>query len=389
MQQSSLGLQARKGGRSRERRQDVEGGRQDVVALGELDRAGEHVRTIAVEAEDEAAVDHDAGLVETPAGIGVVGHGIHGLVLPTHVLRRQRLEADEEAAATGRVGLVEVARSARHIERAGGLPEEARAAQHREERAGVLPVGQEVIVEEEDEPIIDLGQFPLERRQRPGLVVVPAPEAGLVAEVAGVRATARGHHGVADQVATRVHQVAARQRHQGRRTGATPLVEAPQAPTLEVRQDLAPGCLGRPQTNRIRMRCRLVGQRRRVDAAQNHPGTTRPPVGRQLVGPRRRRDVGLDPDQVHMPADLAGLDVLIAHDDVVVLAWRQPGQRQQTQRRETRVLDQSVGPVVGLLQGGQDQQQRPAHDTPPCLLRCSVLCGAELKGARTKGDPVQ
>ena len=53
--------------------QYVERSRQDLIPDREFDRAIKDVGTVAVEAEYEAPVDHDAGLMETAARLGVVG----------------------------------------------------------------------------------------------------------------------------------------------------------------------------------------------------------------------------------------------------------------------------------------------------------------------------
>ena len=122
----------------------MEGGGEDLGFDGEFDGALEDVGAIAIEAEDETAVDHDAGIVEAAAGLEVVGRGIDGLVVAAHVLGGDRFEADEETAAAGFVGFVEVAWVAGDIEGGGGLPDDAGATQEVEQGVGVLAIGEEL-----------------------------------------------------------------------------------------------------------------------------------------------------------------------------------------------------------------------------------------------------
>ena len=58
---------------------------------------------IVVHPEDEAAVDHDAEVVQTPGDGGVVAPEVLALVALDEIARGKRLEADEQAAQVQRL----------------------------------------------------------------------------------------------------------------------------------------------------------------------------------------------------------------------------------------------------------------------------------------------
>ena len=165
---------------------------------------------------------------------------------------------------------------------------------------------------------------------------------------------------MADEIGPRVHQVAAGNGHQSGRAFAAPAVELLQPPVLVVVENLAPHRLGRADAHRIGMLGGLVGQARRMQPAEHdlRPAAL-PPLG-QFIGPAGRRDVRLDADQIHVPVDLGGFDVLVAHRDVPAIR-RESGDRQQAQRGKLGILDQPEVLVARPLNGGENQQQSAFH----------------------------
>src|ERR1051325_6129060 len=88
--------------RARVRRQYVERRRLDALLNGPLDRALEHRLVISVHAEDEAAVDHHALLVQATDSRTVIPPKVLRLALLAKVLGTERLEPDRETAQGAR-----------------------------------------------------------------------------------------------------------------------------------------------------------------------------------------------------------------------------------------------------------------------------------------------
>jgi hypothetical protein len=93
------------------RREDVEGGGLDAAGDRPVDRPGERRGVVAVHAEDEAAVHHDALRVQPADGGAVVPVQVLQFAVGAQVLGAERLEADEEAAQPGRGGFLEQPRA--------------------------------------------------------------------------------------------------------------------------------------------------------------------------------------------------------------------------------------------------------------------------------------
>ncbi len=364
VQKPALGLQPRKRRRAGQRCEQVKRGCQELVFHDEFQGAIEDVGAVAIEAEYEAAVDHDARVVETATCQRVVRGRVHQLVAAPHVGRRERLEAHKQAAATGLVGRVEVAGIAGHVERSGGLPDDARAAEYLEQRPGVTPIGQQVVVQKEHQAVVHEAQFTFDLGHGARFIVRRPPEAALVAEIAGMGAAARRDHRVADEVGARIHQIAAGNRHPCGRAFALPPVEPLELPALEVLENLAPDRLGRPDAHRVGVRGGLLGHARRMQTAEHDLGATLLPALSQLVGPRGRGDVGLNAHQVHVAVQLRGFHVFVAENDLPVVG-REAGQGHQAQRGKLGILDEPVVCVAGPLHGCQDQQKSAFHGFSP------------------------
>ena len=123
--------------RARIRRDDVEGR-----------RPLEHRPVVAIHAEDETAVDHQAEVVQAADGGRVVAPQVLVFPLLDEVLGIQRLEPDEQAAQPRLHCPLEEVRREHRVDRAGGLPEAAHPAHAVEERRGEAAVAEQVVVEE-------------------------------------------------------------------------------------------------------------------------------------------------------------------------------------------------------------------------------------------------
>src|SRR5204862_4324417 len=82
--------------------QDVEGRRLDALTNGPLDCAVEYIRAVAVHAEHEACVDHDAMVVQSANRLAVVAIEVLALALLAKIRLVQGLESYEEASETAR-----------------------------------------------------------------------------------------------------------------------------------------------------------------------------------------------------------------------------------------------------------------------------------------------
>src|SRR2546422_11682256 len=88
-------------GRTGIRRQNVKSGRGDSNLDGPVYSAGKDVAVISVQAEDEAAVDHDAEAVESADHFAVVPAEVLPLPCALEAPARKRLESHEQTSQTG------------------------------------------------------------------------------------------------------------------------------------------------------------------------------------------------------------------------------------------------------------------------------------------------
>ena len=293
--------------RARVRGHDVERRRLDAAAHRPLDGPREDRRVVVVHAEDEGAVDHDAEVVQAADGGVVVGRGAEVLRLAgaQQVRLVQRLEADEEAAQPALDGLLEQAGPEHGLDRPGRLPEAAHPLEAVEERLGERRAAEEVVVEEVEVAAgeaVDLGESIVDRLhvERPAA----AEERLLVAEVAEVRAAAAHDQRVRHQVPLALDEVAPRRRQ----AGEGPLGRAVQrlGPAgAEVAQERRPGVFARPAEHAVGVPGRLLGEARRVQAAEADVGAPGAVVVGVAVGAAGRGDVGLDDDEVGLVVEVA------------------------------------------------------------------------------------
>ncbi len=333
----------------------------DALAHSPVDGARKDGGVVVVHAEDEARVDHDAevveaadrGLVPRPrSAASLPAAEVLQLALGAQVVVAQRLEADEQAAAAGRDGLLEEAGLQHRLYRGGGLPDAAHAAHAGEEGARELRAAEEVVVQEVEvttRQSLDLGQGVVERLQVERAAA--REERLLVAEVAEVRAAARHDERVGHQVEPALDEVASRRRHALEGALVRP-VDAARAAGAVVGQKSGPGVLAGAQEHRVGVLHRLVGERGRVQAAEADVGAPGAVPAGDVVGAGGRGDVGLDHHEVGLVVERHVLDVLVADLDVVV-GVEIAGELGEAQGRKQRVLDR---PPEGTVARGLARQ---------------------------------
>ena len=132
-----------------------------------------------------------------------------------------------------------------------------------------------------------------------------------------VRTAARDDDRVRDQVAVPLNEIAPYRRQPFQRPHRR-LVAALRRSRREVLQELREGVLARPEEDRVRVRRRLVRQRRDVQAAERDVGAARAIVIGDLVGAIRVGDVDLNDHQVGFVVEIELLDVLVLQRDLEV-----------------------------------------------------------------------
>jgi len=144
----------------------------DPVLDGPVHRPREHRLVVAIHAEDEAAVNHDAEIVQAADRGGVVAAQVLILVLLGQVLRVERLEADEQAAQAGFERAFEQIGREHRVDRAGRLPEPAHATHALEQGLRKAAIAEQMVVEKVQMPTgqaLDLRQRRIDRLGVEGL----------------------------------------------------------------------------------------------------------------------------------------------------------------------------------------------------------------------------
>jgi hypothetical protein len=336
------------------------------VLDGPIHRPPEYIRVVVIHAEDEAAVDHDAKVVQALRDDGIVAAEVLALVAAGQVGRRQRLEPDEDATESRlRRPLDEVAAKNR-VDGRGALEETVHPAHAAKQRGGKLRVSQQVVVEK----VEVASRQPIDLRQRvvhPLGIERPASveERVLVAEVAVLRTSARDDDGVRDEVPAANDQVApdgrdpiqraARGRDVASRWGAPP----------EVLQELRKRLLAWAKKDCVGVSGGLVGQRRDVQSAERHERSACAIRVGQPVRAAGVGDVDLNHHEIRPVVELQRRHVLVFEHGFV--AGRQiRGQGGEAERRKERVLD---GPPVRagrLGEGGEDEPGSNVAHTSLC-----------------------
>ena len=208
-QDPALGLHSREQACAGVRRLDVKRRGRDAMLDRPIHRPLEHIRTVVIHAEDEAAVDHDAEVVQPLRDGGIVAAEILALVAACQVRRRQRLESDKNASKSGLRGPLDEVAAKNGIHGRGPLKEPTHAAHAVEERACELRVAEKVVVQK----VEVAARQPIDLRERVVHALgiegpAAAEERVLVAEVAVLRTPASHDDRVWNQVPAPLDQVA-------------------------------------------------------------------------------------------------------------------------------------------------------------------------------------
>ena len=128
---------------------------------GPIHRPLEHVRVVVIHPEDEAAVDHDAEVVQPLRDGGIIASQVLALVAQREIVGRERLEPDEEAPESGLCRSFDEVAAQHGINRRRALKQAPHAAHPLEQGCPEALVAEQVIVEEVEMPArqpIDLGE---------------------------------------------------------------------------------------------------------------------------------------------------------------------------------------------------------------------------------------
>ncbi len=129
------------------RRQNVKGGRRDSGLDGPVYGAGEDLRTVSVQAEDEAAIDHDAEAVEFADYFAVIPAEILALAGTCEAVAGKRFEADKQTSETGSGGLFDQIVAQDRVDGCGSLKDAAHSLHAVEEISRKPGIPEKVIVE--------------------------------------------------------------------------------------------------------------------------------------------------------------------------------------------------------------------------------------------------
>ena len=197
-------------------------------------------------------------------------------------------------------------------------------------------------------------------------------ETVLVAERAVMRAAARDHDGVGNEIEAPPDQVPS--------DGRDPLdgphrrrVSRSRRARGQVLEELREGVLTGAKEEGVGVGRRLLGQRGRMQSAEDHVGTPGSIVIGDPVRPVGVRDVHLNHDEVWMVFQIELLHVLV-HDADIEAGVEVGGEGGETEGREERVLDWTPIGTRRLGEGGQDEFHAPdgpdAQRVPPYSTRC-------------------
>ncbi len=174
------------------RRQNVEGGRGDANFDGPVYGATEDLRTVSVEAEDEAAVDHDAEAVEPAYDLAIVAAEVLALAGALEAARGERFEPNEQAPESCRRRVFDAIIAQDRVDSCGCLKDAAHSFHAAEEISGEPGIPEEMIVQEVEMSAGKAGNFG--KRVIHELRIERAPsckETILVAEGAMMRTASR------------------------------------------------------------------------------------------------------------------------------------------------------------------------------------------------------
>jgi hypothetical protein len=205
------------------------------------------------------------------------------------------------------------------VHRAGCLPQAPHAAHPFEERRGETPIAEQMIVQKVEMPPRQTVDLRKRRVHRLCVERAAAFEEGfLVTEVADVRTAARDDDRVRHQIEPPLDQIAADGRNLCQRTGLR-AIDAVRTTSPKVREESRPRIFAWPQKDGVRVRCRLVGQRRDVQTAHDDVCAAPPIVIGDGVRAVCRRDVDLDDHEIRRILEIQPLDMFILYFSLVSL----------------------------------------------------------------------
>jgi len=260
-QDPAFGLHPRKQPCAGVRCLDVKRRGRDAVLDRPIHRPLEHVRAVVIHPEDEAAVDHDAKVVQPLRDGGVVAAEILALVAAGQVRRGQRLEPDKDAAESGLRGPLDEVAAKDRIHGRGTLEETPHATQAVKERGCELGVAEKVVIEK----VEVAARQPIDLRERVvhALCVersAAVEECVLVAEVAVLRTSARDDDGVWDEIPAPLDQIAPDGRNPIQRAARRRDVPSRRGSPAEVLQELRECLLAWSEENGVGVSGGFLGQ---------------------------------------------------------------------------------------------------------------------------------
>ena len=279
-----------------ERRVEGEAGDIDAEFVDGRDGMTENLGGVVVEAEDEAALDHDVAGVEGGDDLVVMAGGIEPLVHAAEGGGADGFEADEEIAAPGIGHEVQEHGILGHLGGDEASPFFLEGTEGREEFLGVFGIiGQVEIVENEGVPAqgSDLGDdfadgagAPAERDGRSD------------AEVAGLPAATGGIDGAGHHIGKRLLEVATGQGKSGDFGRALVPIFRAEAAGAPISQQAGPRLFGESDYDGISMGAGFFGNKRHMDAAEDDGGTPRPEMVGQFVALDRHASDEANGDEI-------------------------------------------------------------------------------------------
>ena len=333
----------------------MKGRRGDAVLDGPIHGPLKHVLVIVVHPEDEAAVDHDPQVMEPIRHGRIVAAQVLALVAADEIAGCEGLEPDEQAAKPGGRGPLDQIAAQHGVDGRRPLEEPVHPAHAVEERPAEALVAEQMVVEEIEVASGQPRDFG-ERVVHPLRVErAPAGEEGiLVAEIAVLRAPARDHDGIGNQIAPTVDQIAA---HRGQAVQCPPRsrpVYFLRMAGAKLREKLGKRLFRGAEEYRVRVRRRFLGQRRHVQPAHRHECAPGPVVVGDAIGAIGVRDVGLDEHEIRPVVEVELLHMLV-HEHRFVVRVEKRGQRGEAERRKQRVLNGTPVGAGRLRKGGENQ----------------------------------
>src|SRR5262249_48508969 len=230
---------------------DVKGSRCDPSLDGPVYGAGEDVAVVSVQAEDEAAVDHDAEAIEPAHHLAVATAEVLALASAFEAAAGKRFEPDEQAPQSCGCRFFDQIIAQDRVDRCGCLKHAAHPLHAAEQISHEPGIPEKVIVQEVEVSAGKAGNFGKCVVHELGVKRAPTrEECVLVAEGAVVWATSRYDNRVGHQVAVSLNEIPTywRQSFQCTHRG---FVAAFWCPRRKVSQELGECVLSRSDEDRV------------------------------------------------------------------------------------------------------------------------------------------